>query len=136
MTAPAWLRALPDRCSVCGCHETEQGHIAPCEPSGPLGSLLGDRAKSEAFQRLDLADYRDENKLLRSSIIALGKSKLEFTPDDLPPAIREATNPNRRGRMFSALLDEGVIREVGRIKSANPRAHGKTVGIYSLARSA
>src|ERR1044072_4732911 len=99
---------LPGRCPKCGlAPEPYQGHRSQvdgvdtgCPDSGPLGSLLGDRAKSDAFQQLDLADYRDENKLLRSSIIALGKSKLEFTPDDLPPAIREATNPNRRGRMF------------------------------------
>jgi hypothetical protein len=132
MTAPAWLRALSDRCSVCGCHPVAQGHIAPCAPSGPLGLKLAEEAKAQAFSRLDASDRTDESALLRRSIIALGHRKSEFSPDDLPAEVRESTNPNRRGRVFSELLEKGVIREVGRRKSANPRAHGKQVGIYQL----
>lgn len=130
----------PERCPRCGFHPSAQGHRSTfdgsptgCDDSGPLGDLL----RQQAFARLDAApDAEDENVLLRRSIIALAHRKFEFTPDDLPAEVRESTNPNRRGRVFAALRDEGVIREVGRAKSLNPKAHGKTVGVYSIGSAA
>lgn len=127
---------LPGRCPQCGFHPTAQGHRSSfegtptgCDDSGPLGEQLRD----EAFGRLDAARGAvDENAWLRREIVALGHRKMEFTPDDLPTHVRESTNPNRRGRVFAALVADGQIREVGRTKSRNPRAHGKQVGVYRL----
>lgn len=142
MTAPIGT-TLDRRCKSCGFDPDAQGHRSlandiptGCEDSGPLGLLLAEQRKSEAFTRLDQSDRFDENGLLRREIVALGRRMAEFTPDDLSPEVRQRTNPNRRGRMFSALLSEGVIREIGRAKSANPKAHGKTVGVYALGRVA
>lgn len=138
-----WLLADPTRCPRCFLSIPHQGHRSErdgeqtgCSDSGPLGTMLGEQRKAQAFSRLDAADSTDESATLRRAIIALGHRKNEFTPDDLPADLRERTNPNRRGRVFSELLEKGVIREVGRVKSANPRAHGKTVGVYSLGRAA
>lgn len=127
---------LPGRCPNCGFHPTAQGHRSTfdghktgCEDSGPLGDLL----REEAFARLDqAAGGEDENALLRRTIIALGHRKAEFTPDDLPEQVRETTNPNRRGRVFAALVSDGLIRVVGETKSRNPKAHGKRVNVYRL----
>lgn len=130
---------LDRRCKSCGFDPDAMGHRSiangiptGCQDSGPLGLLLAEQRKSQAFDRLDRADSTDENALLRREIIRLGRRKLEFTADDLPASVRETTNANRRGRVFSALIDEGVIREIGRTKSLNPRAHGKKVGVYRL----
>lgn len=127
---------LPGRCPRCGFHPVAQGHRSTfdgtptgCDDSGPLGELL----RQEAFARLDAATGAvDENAWLRREIVALGHRKMEFTPDDLPAHVRESTNPNRRGRVFAALVAERLICEVGRAKSLNPRAHGKRVGVYTL----
>lgn len=127
---------LPGRCPQCGFHPTAQGHRSSfegtatgCDDSGPLGEQLRD----EAFGRLDSAvGGTDENAWLRREIVALGHRKMEFTPDDLPAHVRESTNPNRRGRVFKQLVEDRQIREVGRAKSRNPKAHGKTVGVYRL----
>lgn len=127
---------VPGRCPNCGFHPTAQGHRSTyegtptgCDDSGPLGMQL----RAEAFTRLDAAPAaQDENALLRREIIALGHRKMEFTPDDLPEQVRQSTNPNRRGRVFAALVESRQIREVGRVKSRNPKAHGKTVGVYRL----
>lgn len=149
MTLADHLRTLDGRCPACLLHVDAQGHRSidsdgqptGCDDSGRLGLILkgqreADARKAEAFTRLDAADAGDENALLRREIVALGRRKVEFTPDDLAPELRQRTNPNRRGRVFSALISEGVLTEVGRIKSANPKAHGKTVGVYRLGRAA
>lgn len=127
---------LPGRCPNCGFHPTAQGHRSTydgtatgCDDSGPLGMRL----RAEAFARLDAAPAaQDENALLRRTIIALAHRHAEFTPDDLPADVRESTNPNRRGRVFAALVADRIIVEVRRAKSRNPRAHGKSVGVYAL----
>jgi hypothetical protein len=143
MTAPIGTD-LPGRCTRCGLEPRIHGHRAQlrdgtptgCQWSGELGLLLAEQLKSEAFDNLDKADTTDENTLLRREIVALGRRQPRFTPDDLPADIRQRTNPNRRGRVFSGLLSEGVLVEVDRRKSANPKAHGKTVGVYTLGAAA
>jgi hypothetical protein len=134
----SWLTTDPLRCPRCYLHRAQghrslmDGRETGCRDSGPLGSLLGEQRKAEAFARLDASDSTDETATLRRAIIALGHRKHEFTASDLPAHIRESTNPNRRGRVFSELLDKGVIVAVGTAKSENARAHGKAVNVYRL----
>lgn len=118
-----YLRTLPGRCSSCLWHVPSMGHAPGC----------GDIQRDEAFGQLDASkDAEAENSLLRREILAIAHRKMEFTADDLPAQVRETTNPNRRGRVFAALVESGQLRVVGQTKSRNPRAHGKTVHIYRL----
>ena len=91
--------------------------------------------RDAAFDHLDAADGFDENSLLRDQIVALGRTMPVFSSNDLAEWVRERTNPNRRGRMFSQLVREGVLAEVGMVKSSNVRAHGKRVLTYRLVRA-
>lgn len=135
---------LPGRCPDCGLHIAEQGHRAfdsdnnptGCKDEGQLGRLLGQQRRDQAFSLLDANDTTDETTLIRRAVMSTGRNRRQFTADDLPAEIRQRTNPNRRGRVFSSLLNEGVLVEVGRVKSANPKAHGKTVGVYELGPAA
>ncbi len=92
----------------------------------------GESRRDEAFDRLDQSDKAAENRLLRAEILYLGRQHDVFSANDLPEWVREATSPNRRGRMFSQLAGEGVLSEVGMVKSSNPKAHGKRVLTYRL----
>jgi hypothetical protein len=121
----AYLDTLPGRCPKCRWHIVKQGHSPEC----------GDLHKTEGFSRLDVNDQTNESERLRREILAIGRTKLEFTADDLPLAVRESTNPNRRGRVFAALVESHHLRVVGETKSRNPRAHGKTVKVYRLMRT-
>jgi hypothetical protein len=118
-----YLVKQPGRCGTCCWHIDKQGHAPHC----------GDFLRDEAFAHLDQAPAAgDENALLRRAILALGGRKLEFTADDLPHEIRMTTNPNRRGRVFAALVASHELRVIGETKSANPKAHGKSVNVYRL----
>lgn len=92
------------------------------------GTVLRD----EAFTTLDANDTTDENQLLRTEIICLGLQLDVFSSNDLSQWIRDNTLPARRGRMFAQLAKEGLLTEVGMVKSSNPRAHGKKVFTYRL----
>lgn len=92
----------------------------------------GDVLRDEAFTNLDANDSTDENKLLRTEIICLGLQRDVFSSNDLAQWVRDNTHPNRRGRVFAQLAKEGLLTEVGMVKSANPKAHGKRVLLYSL----
>lgn len=93
----------------------------------------GDARRDDAFGHLDASDTFDENALLREQIIQLGRFLPTMSANDLPQWVRDRTLPNRRGRMFSQLANEGVLEEVGMVKSSNPKAHGKRVLVYRLA---
>lgn len=97
-----------------------------------MTTTTGDALREVAFTTLDAADSFDENDLLREQITMLGRYLDTFSANDLPEKVRAATNPNRRGRMFNQLAKEGVLTEVGSVKSANPKAHGKRVLTYRL----
>lgn len=88
--------------------------------------------RDEAFTHLDASDTFDENALLREQIIRLGQTRDIFSANDIPQWVRDRTNANRRGRMFSQLASEGVLAEVGMVKSSNVKAHGKRVLTYRL----
>lgn len=92
----------------------------------------GDVLRDEAFTQLDANDSTHENKLLRTEIICLGLQRDVFSSNDLSDWVRDNTHPNRRGRMFAQLAKEGLLAEVGMVKSANPKAHGKRVLTYKL----
>lgn len=92
----------------------------------------GDILRDEAFTQLDASDSTDENKLLRTEIICLGLQRDVFSSNDLSDWVRDNTLPARRGRMFAQLVREGLLAEVGMVKSSNKKAHGKRVLLYSL----
>lgn len=92
----------------------------------------GDTLRDSAFTQLDASDSHDENTLLRTEIICLGLQLDVFSSNDLSQWIRDNTLPARRGRMFAQLAKEGLLTEVGMVKSANPKAHGKRVCTYRL----
>ena len=120
------LSALPGRCPTCCYHvEKQYGHAPTCPE--------GDDLRAEGYRQLDAAKGAvEETALLRRAILTLGRRKLEFTADDLPVDLRNTTNPNRRGRVFASLVESRQLRIVGERKSANPKAHGKTVNVYRL----
>lgn len=89
-------------------------------------------ARDRAFTHLDASDCNDENALLREQITALGRRMDVFSANDVPQWLRDRTTPNRRGRMFKQLAEEGVLTVVGITKSSNPKAHGKDVLTYRL----
>jgi hypothetical protein len=91
--------------------------------------------REEAFTNLDVNDTKDENRLLRTEIICLGLQRDVFSSNDLSDWIRANTHPNRRGRMFAQLAKEGLLTEVGMVKSSNKKAHGKRVSAYRLVSS-
>lgn len=95
-------------------------------------TATGDTLREAAFDDLDAADTFDENKFLRDTILTLGRLHPIISANDLPQWVRDRTNPNRRGRMFNQLAKEGALDEVGSVKSANPKAHGKRVLTYRL----
>lgn len=95
----------------------------------------GDILRDEAFRTLDANDSLNENKILRTEIICLGLQLDVFSSNDLSPWIRDNTLPARRGRMFAQLVREGLLSEVGMVKSSNKKAHGKRVLTYRLVTS-
>lgn len=117
----------------CNCIGACRVRLVADEPPTLLDAIRDAEAeKAAAFDHLDTSDSHDENTLLREQIVALGRRLDVFSANDLPEWVRERTNPNRRGRMFSQLAREDVLAEVGMVKSSNVKAHGKRVLTYRL----
>lgn len=130
MTAPAWLRARSDRCSTCGCHPEAQGHIAPCDPSGPLGLLLA-REEMQAGMERTVAAHPDAVALVDTAIMRRVASKRPFSANTIRAEL-VALTPDERpvigARMNS--LARRHCRKLGDEPSTDVGTHGKTVAIW------
>jgi hypothetical protein len=127
MTAPAWLRAMEDRCSECGCHESKQGHIAPCEPSGPLGLILGRRLAERGMARATAA-HPGAVAMIDAAILRRVKAGVEFSANTIRAELTSLTPDERPvigARMNS--LARSLCQKVGEEPSTDPGTHGKTV---------
>lgn len=134
-TAPAWLRARSDRCSICGCHETLQGHISPCQPSGPLGLLLARKEMREGMART-VAAHPDAVSLVDAAIMRRVRARRPFSANTIRAELTSLTPDERPviGAEMNSLARRHCVK-VGEEPSTDPATHGKPVAIW-LAKDA
>lgn len=129
-TAPAWLRARSDRCSNCGCHPEAQGHIAPCEPSGPLGLLLGREAMRKGMARA-VAAHPDAVSIVDQAIMRRVVTRLPFSANTIRDELVDLSPDERPviGARMNALT-RIHCRKLGEEPSTDPGTHSKKVAIW------
>lgn len=87
-----------------------------------------------AFARLDQGPRNDvEYALIRELALDVGSRLKEFTAADLREHLDASVNANRIGRVFSALVREGRIVELGWRRSTVPSSKARKIGVYRLA---
>ncbi len=74
-----------------------------------------------------MADREELYEIVRQ----LAADRDTFTPDDVRPLLPEGVSPRAIPGVFSKARRDGLIEEVGRIKSLVPESKGRLIAVYS-----
>ncbi len=122
MSAPVWLKARADRCSHCGAHPQLQGHLPPCQPSGPLAEQLAREGRDLGMART-VAAHPDDAARVDAVLARFIASGRPFSANDTRAEL-EGVKGSVVGSRFSAASKARRIKRTGnRFPSTDPGTH-------------
>lgn len=133
MTADlAWLADFPGRCPDCLLHIEAQGHRSPCEPSGPLGVLLGRKLADRGMSRT-VAAHPDDAAIVDAALEVAVASGRQFSANDFRHLVTKVSEPHVIGARYRTLINSKRVKRVGDTPSSSPGTHAHRIGVYEAA---